>query len=215
LTDVDDAGAAVAAEVGGVFLHHDVTQEEGWPAVIAAAERFGGLDIMVANAGVTIVSRAIDMSLSDWRRQFAINVDGVFLAVKHCIPAMRRAGGGGSIVMVSSAAGLLGSGVSPAYSASKGAVRLFAKSMALECAMAGDGIRVNSVHPGIIATPIWGPFDVQAVAGQVVPLGKAGEASEVADGILFLASHMSRHMTGSELVIDGGMAAGWILRPPQ
>jgi NAD(P)-dependent dehydrogenase (short-subunit alcohol dehydrogenase family) len=221
LTDVDDqAGKALAEEVGAVYLHHDVTQEDGWPAVILAAEQFGRLDIMVANAGVGIMGNAVDMSLHDWRRQMAINVDGVFLSVKYCIPAMRRAGNGGSIIMLSSVAGLRGSAGLAGYSASKGAVRLFAKSMALECAQANDGIRVNSVHPGIIATPIWEklpaganrPIDPYAIAEATVPLGKAGQASEIADGILFLASDMSSHMTGSELVIDGGMTAGRIAR---
>jgi NAD(P)-dependent dehydrogenase (short-subunit alcohol dehydrogenase family) len=219
LTDLDDAaGSALAEKIGGVFLHHDVAEEAGWPAVIEAAERFGRLDIMVANAGIGISGNAIDMSLKDWRRQMAINVDGVFLSVKYCIPAMRRAGNGGSIVMLSSVAGLRGSAGLAGYSATKGAVRLFAKSMALECAQARDGIRVNSVHPGIIATPIWDklpvgqnrPLDPYAIAEATVPLGKAGEAEEVANGILFLASDMSSHMTGSELVIDGGMTAGRI-----
>jgi NAD(P)-dependent dehydrogenase (short-subunit alcohol dehydrogenase family) len=221
LTDIDDkAGAALADELGSVYLHHDVSEEGGWPAVIAAAERFGRLDIMVANAGIGIMASIVDMSLEDWRRQMAINVDGVFLSVKHCIPAMRRAGNGGSIVMLSSVAGLRGSAGLAGYSATKGAVRLFAKSVALECAQAGDGIRVNSVHPGIIATPIWTklppganqPMDPYAIAVNTVPLGKAGEASEIADGILFLASEMSSHVTGSELVIDGGMTAGNIRR---
>ena len=221
LTDIDDpAGSALAQEVGGTYLHHDVAEEAGWPAVIDAADRFGRLDIMVANAGIGIMGSAVEMSLNDWRRQMAINVDGVFLSVKYCIPAMRRAGHGGSIVMLSSVAGLRGSAGLAGYSASKGAVRLFAKSMALECALAGDGIRVNSVHPGIIATPIWTkipvgqnrPIDPYAAAEASVPLGKAGEASEIADGILFLASDMSSHMTGSELVIDGGMTAGRITR---
>jgi NAD(P)-dependent dehydrogenase (short-subunit alcohol dehydrogenase family) len=224
LTDIDDAaGAALADSIGGVYLHHDVSEEDSWPPVIAAAERFGRLDIMVANAGVGIMTNAIDMSLQDWRRQMAINVDGVFLAVKYCIPAMRRAGNGGSIIMLSSIAGLRGSAGLAGYSASKGAVRLFAKSMALECAQAADGIRVNSVHPGIIATPIWDkipsklnrPIDPHTVAETIVPLGKAGEASEVADGILYLASDLSSHVTGSELVIDGGIMAGRITRLTQ
>ena len=221
LTDLDDAaGSTLADEIGGVYLHHDVSEEDGWPAVIAAAQRFGRLDIMVANAGIGIMGNAIDMSLKDWRRQMAINVDGVFLSVKYCIPAMRQAGNGGSIIMLSSVAGLRGSAGLAGYSATKGAVRLFAKSMALECAQAGDGIRVNSVHPGIIATPIWTklpvgqnqPIDPYAVATHSVPLGKAGEASEIADGILYLASGMSSHVTGSELVIDGGLTAGRITR---
>lgn len=221
LTDIDDAaGMALAQELGATYLHLDVSEEEGWPAVTAAAERMGRLDILVANAGIGIMGAAIDMSLKDWRRQMAINVDGVFLSVKYCIPAMRRAGHGGSIVMLSSVAGLRGSAGLAGYSATKGAVRLFAKSMALECAQAGDGIRVNSVHPGIIATPIWTkipvgqnrPIDPYAIAENSVPMGKAGEASEIADGILYLASDLSSHVTGSELVIDGGMTAGRITR---
>ena len=221
LTDLDDAaGSALAEEIGGTYVHHDVSEEDGWPAVIAAAEHYGRLDIMVANAGIAIMATTIDMPLKDWRRQMAINVDGVFLSVKYCIPAMRRAGNGGSVVMLSSVAGLRGSAGLAGYSATKGAVRLFAKSMALECAQAQDGIRVNSVHPGIIATPIWGklppganaPLDPAMIAAASVPIGKAGQASEIADGILFLCSDLSTHMTGSELVIDGGMTAGRITR---
>ena len=221
LTDIDDAaGNKLADEIGGAYLHHDVSEEAGWPAVIAAAEELGRLDILVANAGIGIMGSAIDMSLKDWRRQMAINVDGVFLSVKFCVPAMRKAGNGGSIIMLSSVAGLRGSAGLAGYSATKGAVRLFAKSMALECAQARDGIRVNSVHPGIIATPIWGkipagsnqPMDPYKMAEATVPIGKAGEAGEIADGILFLASDLSSHMTGSELVIDGGLTAGRITR---
>jgi NAD(P)-dependent dehydrogenase (short-subunit alcohol dehydrogenase family) len=221
LTDLDDAaGGALAEELGGVYLHHDVGEEAGWPAVIAAAEKLGRLDIVVANAGIAIMGNVIDMSLTDWRRQMAVNVDGVFLTVKYCVPAMRRAGNGGSVVMLSSVAGLRGSAGLAGYSASKGAVRLFAKSVALECAQARDGIRVNSVHPGIIVTPIWTkmpagqnrPIDPHAVAENSVPIGKAGEAEEIANGILFLASDLSSHMTGSELVIDGGLTAGRITR---
>ena len=221
LTDIDDAaGLALAEETGSTYLHLDVSEEDGWTAVIAAADRLGRLDIMVANAGIGIMANTVEMSLKDWRRQMAINVDGVFLSAKYCIPAMRRAGNGGSIIMLSSVAGLRGSAGLAGYSATKGAVRLFAKSMALECAQAGDGIRVNSVHPGIIATPIWTkipvgqnrPIDPYSMAENMVPLGKAGEASEIADGILYLASDMSSHVTGSELVIDGGMTAGRITR---
>src|SRR4029079_19506790 len=127
---------------------------------------------------IGIMGPAVDMSFADWRRQMAVNVDGVFLSTKNCIPAMRRSGGA-LIVVLSPVAGLRGSAALAGYSATKGAVRLFAKSMALECAQAGDGIRVNSVHPGIIATPIWTklprganvPLDPEKIGAATVPLG--------------------------------------------
>jgi len=221
LTDLDrEGGERVAVETGAVFIRHDVIDEAGWPAVITAAEqRFGGLHIIVANAGIGLMGPAIEMSLADWRRQMAVNVDGVFLTVKYGIPLMRRSGGG-SVVMMSSVAGLRGSANLACYSATKGAVRLFAKSLALECAQAGDGIRVNSVHPGIIDTPIWGKLpvganaalDPRAIAANLVPLGEAGTAEDIANGVIYLASDASRHVTGSELVIDGGITAGRITR---
>jgi NAD(P)-dependent dehydrogenase (short-subunit alcohol dehydrogenase family) len=223
LTDLDqEGGERVAAETGAVFIRHDVTDESGWPTVVATAEkRFGGLHIIVANAGIGIMGPAIEMSLAHWRRQMAVNVDGVFLTVKYGIPLMRQSGGG-SVVMMSSVAGLRGSANLACYSATKGAVRLFAKSLALECAQAGDKIRVNSVHPGIIDTPIWGklpvganaPLDPQSIAATLVPLGEAGTAEDIANGVLYLASDASRHVTGSELVIDGGITAGRITRFP-
>jgi NAD(P)-dependent dehydrogenase (short-subunit alcohol dehydrogenase family) len=219
LTDLDEVGGQhVGGETGGVFVRQDVTDETSWPNVVATAERrFGGLHVLVANAGIGIMGPAIDMSFADWRRQMAVNVDGVFLSVKYSIPLMRRSGGG-SIIMMSSVAGLRGSAGLAGYSATKGAVRLFAKSIALECAQAGDKIRVNSVHPGVIDTPIWtklppganAPLDPQAIAAAVVPMGEAGRPEDIADGVLYLASDASRHVTGSELVIDGGMTAGRI-----
>ncbi len=223
LTDIDDArGGAVADRIvaaGGKaqFRHQDVTEEAGWPSVIAAAERqFGGLHIMVANAGIGVIGPVVDMSLADWRRQMAVNLDGVFLSTKYAIPAMRRTGGG-SIVIISSVAGLRGSMGFAAYCASKGGVRLFAKAVAMECAAARDNIRVNTVHPGVIDTPIWtrmpgvtaNPHDVAKLA---VPLGVAGTAEDIANGVLFLASDASHHMTGAELVIDGGMTGGTMPR---
>jgi NAD(P)-dependent dehydrogenase (short-subunit alcohol dehydrogenase family) len=213
LTDLDDAaGQRLAEQTGGSYLHHDVTDDAGWPAVVAAAERLGGLHLLVANAGIGIMGSAIEMSLADWRRQMAVNVDGVFLTVKYGIPLMRRSGGG-SVVMMSSVAGIRGSANLAGYSATKGAVRLFAKSIALECATARDNIRVNSVHPGVIDTPIWtklppganAPLDPNVIAAASVPIGKAGQAEDIANGVLFLCSDASSHMTGSELVIDGGM----------
>jgi NAD(P)-dependent dehydrogenase (short-subunit alcohol dehydrogenase family) len=224
VTDLDDAGGqAVVGKIGSaggeaIFLHQDVSLEESWQGIIDAAERrFGRLDVMVANAGIGILCKAIEMSLADWRRQTAVNLDGVFLSVKYAVPAMRRAGGG-SIIIMSSVAGLRGSAGLAGYCATKGGVRLFAKAVAMECAAAGDGIRVNTVHPGVIDTPIWTkiaasagqnvPIDPNAVATAGVPLGRAGQAQDIANGVLFLASDASSHMTGAELVIDGGMTGG-------
>jgi len=231
ITDLDDAGGqAVAEKIGGaggeaIYFHQDVSVEEGWPAIIETAERrFGRLDVIVANAGIGILCKAVEMTLADWRRQTAVNLDGVFLSVKYAVPAMRRAGGG-SIIIMSSVAGLRGSANLAGYSASKGGVRLFAKSIAMECAAVGDGIRVNSVHPGIIDTPIWGkiptevagrgqnaPIDPEERAKLATPLARAGHASEIAQGVLYLASDASSYVTGSELVIDGGMNAGGVPR---
>jgi NAD(P)-dependent dehydrogenase (short-subunit alcohol dehydrogenase family) len=224
VTDLDDIGGqAVVDKIGSagceaMFLHQDVSIEESWPGVIEAAERrLGRLDVMVANAGIGILCRAIEMSLADWRRQTAVNLDGVFLSVKYAVPAMRRAGSG-SIIIMSSVAGLRGSAGLAGYCATKGGVRLFAKAVAMECAAAGDNIRVNTVHPGVIDTPIWTkisasdgsnePIDPNKVAKVGVPLGKAGQAQDIANGVLFLASDASSYMTGAELVIDGGITGG-------
>ena len=233
ITDIDDAlGKAVVeriAKAGGKarYLHHDVRDEAAWPGVIAEAEKhFGRLDIMVANAGIGIMSPIETMTLGDWQKQQAINLDGVFLSIKHAIPALRKAGGG-SIVLMSSIAGLRGAPGLAAYSATKGGVRLLAKSVALE--HAHDNIRCNSVHPGIIATPIWGkiptsaegnrrnePIDPSERAALMVPLTRVGEAQDIANGVLFLASDASRYVTGAEIVIDGGITAGGVRRaPPQ
>ncbi len=149
---------AVVADIRGaggdaIYLHQDVTDEARWPQVIGAVEkRFGRLDVMVANAGIAIRVPIVDMTLADWRRQQAVNLEGVFLSVKHAVPAMRRAGGG-SIIIMSSLAGLRGAPGLGGYCATKGGVRLFAKAAAIE--HAADNIRVNSVHPGIIDTDIW------------------------------------------------------------
>jgi NAD(P)-dependent dehydrogenase (short-subunit alcohol dehydrogenase family) len=224
VTDLDDAGGqALVKRIAGagsevVFVHQDVSLEESWPGVIETAERrFGRLDVMVANAGIGILCRAFEMSLADWRRQTAVNLDGVFLSVKYAVPALRRAGGG-SIVIMSSVAGLRGSAGLAGYCATKGGVRLFAKAVAMECAAAGDNIRINTVHPGVIDTPIWTkipgsagrntPIDPHEVAKAGVPLGRAGQAQDIANGVLFLASDTSSYMTAAELVIDGGMTGG-------
>ena len=233
ISDLDDAaGEALAAAItaqGGEasHVHQDVSDEAGWATVMdAIAQRYGRLDITVANAGIAVFGPVLEMPLAEFRRQNAVNIDGVFLTVKHAIPAMRRCQAQGSIILMSSVAGLRGAANLAGYSASKGAVRLFAKSMAMECAAAGDSIRVNSVHPGIIITPLWGKtatpaggglalaLDPHALARDNVPLGVAAQADDIAEGVLFLASAASRHMTGAELVIDGGMTAGNARRPP-
>jgi NAD(P)-dependent dehydrogenase (short-subunit alcohol dehydrogenase family) len=231
-TDIDDLnGPELVARLKkagreAIFLHQDVTSEPRWAEVVVEIEkRFGRLDVLVSNAGIGIaVPSIVEMSLADWRRQTAINLDGVFLSVKYCLPLMRKAGGG-SVIMMSSLAGLRGAAGLAGYSATKGGVRLFAKAVAMECASAGDGIRVNSVHPGIIDTPIWGkiptgatgsgqnaPIDPEERARLATPLGRAGHASEIASGVLYLASDASRYVTGTELVIDGGMNAGGVAR---
>ncbi len=228
VTDIDELkGPELVAGIKkagheATFLHQDVTSEARWIEVVAEVmKRYGRLDVMVSNAGIGIAVPSItDMTLADWRRQTAINLDGVFLSVKHSLPAMRKTGGG-SIIMMSSLAGLRGSPGLSGYCATKGGVRLFAKAIAMECATAGDGIRVNSVHPGIIDTPIWGkipteatgrgqnaPIDPEERARVATPLGHAGQAQDIANGVLYLASDASRYVTGSELVIDGGMFAG-------
>src|SRR5690348_14495592 len=224
ITDIDDPGAQavvnkIVAAGGEAFcLHQDVSVEEDWPGVIEATERrFGRLNVMVANAGIGILCKAVEMSLADWRRQTAVNLDGVFLSVKYGVPAMRRAGGG-SIIITSSTAGLRGPAGLAGYCATKGGVRLFAKAVAMECAAEADGIRVNTVYPGVIDTPIWTklplsagrnvPIDPDEVAKAGVPLGRAGQAQDIANGVLFLASDASSYMTAAELVIDGGMTGG-------
>ena len=224
VTDLQDAkGAEVVAGIqkaGGKadYLHQDTTDEAAWEDVIGEIKaRHGRLDILVNNAGIAIPGSTIEMTLADWRRQTAVNLDGVFLGCKHAIPLMRASGDGGSIINMSSVAGLKGSAILGGYCATKGGVRLFTKSVAMECATAKDGIRVNSVHPGIIETPIWlsiinpndpgtnAPPDLDAMTTMAVPLGVKGFPEDIANGVLWLASHESRYVTGAELVIDGGL----------
>jgi NAD(P)-dependent dehydrogenase (short-subunit alcohol dehydrogenase family) len=222
LQDAKGAEAVAAIEAAGgraEYLPHDVTDEAAWERVIGQVKaRHGRLDILVNNAGIAISGSALDMSLADWRKQTAVNLDGVFLGVKHSIPLMRASGDGGSIINMSSVAGLKGSPTLAGYCATKGGVRLFTKAIAMECAGAKDGIRVNSVHPGIIETPIWlsifnpaspganAPPDLDAVSTLAVPLGVKGYPEDIANGVLWLASEESRYVTGAELVIDGGLS---------
>ncbi len=224
VTDIqDDKGQDVAGSItnaGGkaVYMNHDVTDEAAWERVVKdTVDQFGGVHILFNNAGFAIPGSTFDMTLEDWRRQMAVNLDGVFLGAKHTVPAMATSGGG-SMIITSSIAGLKGSPNLSAYSASKGAVRLFSKSVARECAARGDNVRVNSIHPGIIETPIWAQMsengDPQPVIDQLaanastnIPLGRLGTAEDIANTVLFLASDESDYITGQEFVIDGGMTS--------
>jgi len=212
---LDDLGKQVEAEiheVGGeaLYIHLDVTNAADWAsAVEAAVSRYGRLDVLVNNAGITIRKNVEDTTEEDWDRIMAINAKGVFLGTKQAIPAMRESGGG-SIVNISSTAGLVGNPYGGAsYAATKGAVRLFTKATAIQ--YANEGIRCNSVHPGLLETPM--TQDMLADAAhreertQRIPLGRVGTAEDVAYGVLYLASDESSFVTGSELVIDGGATA--------
>ena len=202
---------AQIAEAGGeaLFVPLDVTDEDDWNrAVSAAVERFGKLDILVNNAGIWNGDPVESESEQNWDRVMDINAKGVFLGTKAAIPAMREAGGG-SIVNISSVAGIIGSRGATSYNASKGAVRILTKSTAVQCA--AEGIRCNSVHPGPIQTDmldmVYPDEETRQARRSAVPLGRTGEMADVAYGVLFLASDEASYMTGSELVIDGGVTA--------
>ena len=199
-------------ETGGecLFVTLDVTSEEDWQkAVAATVARFGRLDILVNNAGIYPTEpRLEDTGEELWDRIMEINAKGVFLGTKYAIPEMRKAGGG-SIINISSTAGLVGNYFAAAYSTSKGAVRLFSKSTAIQYAK--EGIRANSIHPGTIETPGTAAnladetYRQERMEG--IPLGRLGQPEDVAYGALYLASDESSFITGSELVIDGGRTA--------
>ncbi len=209
---LDEEGRKVAAEInerGGdaTYIHLDVTSEEDWHAAVRhAVANYGKLDILVNNAGVTRRHDEMDVPTDDWDLMMEVNAKGVFLGTKYAIPEMQKAGGG-SIVNISSIAGILGRPLaSPAYSASKGAVRVFTKSTAAR--FAADNIRCNSIHPGPIDTEFLraGTNPVSAEERvREIPLGRLGQPTDVAYGALYLASDESSFVTGSELVIDGGI----------
>lgn len=224
VSDIGD-GTETAKAIGGAYVKHDVTLEADWAKAIAFTKKtFGGLDILVNNAGVFWVRPIAMTSLEAFKQMQAVNVDGVFLGLKYGIPAIAERAqkweGGGSIVNLSSVSGLIGSANTVAYNASKGAVRLMTKGAAIECAEQQLKIRVNSVHPGIIDTPMMDGAideiskrtgkDVEAERARMAkrhPMGRIGKDTDVANAILFLASDASAFMTGSELVVDGGMTA--------
>ena len=212
---LDDEGRKTEAEIqeiGGeaLYIHMDVTKEGDWEkAVSETVSKFGKLDILVNNAGVVSWGNLEDTTPEEWDRVMDINSKGVFLGTKAVIPEMRKTGGG-SIVNISSISGIIGQdNIQPVYNASKGAVRLFTKSTAIQ--YASENIRANSVHPGSVATDMNAErrSDPELLAQSLsrIPIGRIGEAEDIALGVLYLASDESSFITGSELVIDGGFSA--------
>jgi 3(or 17)beta-hydroxysteroid dehydrogenase len=206
----------------GRFVKHDVASEESWKALLAdLMQREGRLDILVNNAGISGGWSNIETTtVEQWRRTESINSEGVFLGCKYAVEAMRKTAAGkpaskGSIVNVSSVAALIGSAGPAAYSASKGAVRLLSKSVALYCAEKQLGIRCNSVHPGGVDTAIFNPLwqamgheKGKAMLGSHHPIGRMAEPQDLGELILWLASERSAFVTGAEFVADGGLTSG-------
>jgi len=219
IADINDKDGKQAAgdiqKSGGdaIFVKLDVTSEDQWKnAVSQTVERFGKLTTLVNCAGVFFSKSIEDMTYAEWKRVIAINLDGVFLGIKYSVGALKKSGGG-SIINMSSAGGIIGTVDSSPYNASKGGVRLLSKAAAMEFSKSGHdyNIRVNSVHPGVIKTPMttWiqrGDEGSEAIIKEQ-PIGYLGEPEDVAYGVLYLASDEGRYLTGSELVIDGGWTA--------
>ena len=209
ITDVlDDVGQETADRLGDAvtFLHHDVTSEDDWAGAVGGVlDQHGHLDVLVNNAGIFRIAGVLDTSLDDWNQMLAINQTGVFLGMKAAGLPMRDRGSG-SIINISSIAGLSGTAMAHAYGATKWAVRGMTKSAAQE--FAADGVRVNSVHPGIIETPMLEEFGgALPLIKERIPMGRTAHASEVAKVVLFLASDDSSYCSGHEFVVDGAMNA--------
>jgi 3(or 17)beta-hydroxysteroid dehydrogenase len=223
-SDINDGeGEAVVEKIHGdsIYLHLDVQAEDQWRNAMEMIEkRFGKLDVLVNNAGVTGFQEGFgpqdpeNASLSSWRQVHAVNSDGVFLGCKYAIQLMKSSGG--SIVNISSRSGLVGIPGAAAYAASKAAVRNHTKTVALYCCQQGYNIRCNSVHPAAILTPMWEPMlgsgpEKEARMAEIakdIPMQKMGLPEDVASAILFLASDESKYITGIELTVDGGILAG-------
>ena len=223
-TDINDAGAqAVAQEIDGecgagtgFAFKLDVTQPNQWEAAIEeASDKLGGLSILVNNAGVGVRGNIETCTYDEWKRGFAINVDSVFLGCQKALPLMKDHQPG-SIVNISSIAGLIASDTMPGYNASKAAVWMLSKSVALYCAKMGWNIRSNSVHPTFIDTPILDGMVASSgkeksvimdKLARQIPLKRVGEPNDIANGVLYLASDESKFMTGAELKLDGGISA--------
>ena len=200
VTDLDENGQAVADGLGDSarFVRHDVANEDDWKNVIAVAEEaFGKIDILVNNAGVFKPANIVDTTLADFDRHYRVNTLGVFLGIRAVIPAMER-GGGGSIINISSIAGMRGWPGMIAYGGTKWAAR----------ELAPQRIRVNSIHPGLVDTPMLDDHDPAALEAftAAVPFGRMGSVDDVAEMVIYLASDLSSYVTGAEVVIDGGLA---------
>ena len=215
LTDIrDELGERSAAAfrergVDAIYISLDVTSELSWKnAVTTTINKYGRLDVLFNNAGIALPTKIEDMGEDMWDRELDIHAKGVFLGTKTVIPAMRQ-NGGGSIINTSSIMGIVGSPTTPAYSAAKGAIRLFSKTAALQYAK--ENIRVNSIHPGYVITPLTQKrFADSRLKKELIdktPMGRLGTVEDIANGVLFLASNESSWMTGAELIIDGGMTA--------
>jgi NAD(P)-dependent dehydrogenase (short-subunit alcohol dehydrogenase family) len=232
LSDLDAADSPAVAQVlaglgaGASYVSANVASEEDWGRVEAEIRaRHGALHILVNNAGIDLTGAVETLELAAWRRIMAINVDGVFLGVKTLVPLLAESGaaipGGASIINVSSIMGLVGFSEVSAYNASKGAVRLFTKGIAVEFAAKKMPIRANSLHPGFVKTPLLNagfqrwvdkgfaekPEDLVAAMEGATPIGRLADPDELAGPALFLASSDASYMTGAELVIDGGWTA--------
>jgi len=221
VTDIDEGtaretAAAINSDTPGaaIAIRHDVTEAADWSVALeAATAEFGGLHVLVNNAGIAEGGSIEDTDFETWRRVHAIDLDGVFLGCKLALPHI-QASGGGSIVNISSVAGIIAGHNMAAYNSAKAAVRHLSKSVALHCAKQGYGIRCNSVHPAFVRTPIldglverFGEEEAYAKLGRQIPLGRIGEPQEIAYGVLYLACDESSFMTGAELILDGGLSA--------
>jgi len=213
MTDINEPGGrAIADEIGAEFVAQDVSEEASWPALVGhVMENHGRLDVLVNNAGIAIIANLLRTTTEIWRRTLAVHLDGTFFGCRAVVPVMKQ-GGGGSIINMSSIHGIMALGGTNSYSASKGAVRLLTKSVAVHCAESGYNIRCNSVHPGYIDTPlISNAFKTMPDADDILertiahhPIGRLGQPEEVANVVLFLASDEASFVTGSEMVVDGG-----------
>lgn len=217
---LDETGRKLAHEIGALYVHLDVTQEASWAeAIESTVKHYGQLDVLVNNAGVFVGKGIEDASLEDWHKLVAVNLTGVVLGTRAALPHLKKTKG--NIVNLASIAGLVGSQLDPLYSLTKGGVTLFTKSTALEFGRKGYGIRVNSIHPGLIETDMGektfvmraqqqGTNDTERARQATLalhPIGRLGVAEDIAKGIVFLASDDASFITGAGLVVDGGWTA--------